>query len=62
MELNLRILKAIVFFLAHICFVVISTNVVKAEMKTYSVFAKLPLLGEVEVQKSKHIFLQLMTR
>ena len=43
MELNLRILKFIVFFLVHIIFVVISTNVVTAEMKTYSVFAKLPL-------------------
>ena len=56
MELNLRILKFIVFFLVHIFFVVISTNVVIAEMKTYSVFAKLPLLGEVEVQKIKTDF------
>ncbi len=56
MKLNIRILKIIVFFLVPIFFTVFSTNLVKAEVKTYSVFAKLPLLGEVEVQKIKTYF------
>tara|TARA_B100001027_G_C16262327_1_gene330096 strand:- start:1132 stop:1884 length:753 start_codon:yes stop_codon:yes gene_type:complete len=56
MELNLRILKILVFFLVSISFIMLSSKVVKAEVETYSVFAKLPLLGEVEVQKIKTNF------
>ena len=54
MELNLRIFDY--KLLSAYFFVVISTNVVTAEMKTSIVFAKLPLLGEVEVQKIKTYF------
>mgnify|MGYP001456485278 CR=1 FL=1 len=50
MKLNLKILKIMIFSLVPITFVMLSTNLVKAEKETYSVFAKLPLLGEVQVQ------------
>ena len=50
MELNLRISKKIIFFLVFIFFVMQSSYEVKAEVESYSVFAKIPLLGEVQVQ------------
>ena len=56
MELNLRILKIKFCILIPISIIMLFTNVLRAEVMSYSVFAKLPLLGEVQVQSIKTNF------
>ncbi len=50
MKMNLRILNILVLLFALLSFTMIFTQDVKAKFEEYSVFAKVPLIGEVKIQ------------